>query len=243
MVDPPQIFITGAPINVKICTAFAKGCNGRIISEPIGERIATYGIKRRSDIAIKQAKEYWYIDHGYFGRSTNPYYANGYYRITKNALIHNGQGNFCKKNIYKFLTKVEPYRKTGNIILLCVPSGPVCEFYGIDQQKWITTITTIIRQYSDRPIILSEKQKNPANQFLDTAWVLVTFNSNALVDAMIKGVPVISINKERLIGSLKDIENPPLIDREQFLSNLIANQWTLSEMEDGTAWRELNDSS
>jgi len=92
-VETPLVFSTGRPICSKIVRAFAEGCGGTITYKPEGKYIATYGIKRGSDVAIKQADNFWYIDHGYVGRSTTPHMCDGYYRICLNALVGRGQFN------------------------------------------------------------------------------------------------------------------------------------------------------
>ena len=78
----------------------------------------------------------------------------------------------------------------------------------------------------------------PLKDSLKDAWVLVTDSSNAMIDALIEGVPVICTNKNRKINSIKNIETP--IYQREILKNLAYNQWTLDEMKSGRAWAELN---
>ena len=55
---------------------------------------------------------------------------------------------------------------------------------------------------------------------------------------MAQGVPAIFTNPARKLGSIEDVENPPM-DRE-FFKNLAHNQWTLEEIKSGRAWENLN---
>ena len=68
---------------------------------------------------------------------------------------------------------------------------------------------------------------------------MVTDHSNSQVDALVSGIPVITTSDMRTIGSLEQIEDPPM-DRS-FLKNLAYKQWSREEIESGKAWSDLND--
>ena len=79
--------------------------------------------------------------------------------------------------------------------------------------------------------------QKPLTLLLNDAWILITHHSNAQVDALIAGVPVITTCIARQIGKLQDIEKP-IYDRS-WLKNLAYKQWNLQEIEKGQAWNEL----
>ena len=89
-----------------------------------------------------------------------------------------------------------------------------------------------------------QAKHTPIQQALAGAWCLVTYVSNAAVDAVIAGVPVICLGQcaGLLMGSsdIRDVANPPTPHgREEWLAQLVANQWTLDEIASGEAWRVL----
>lgn len=242
MIQPPEIAVTIAPINQTICRAFAAGCGGKIVPcQQSGDRIATYGIKRGSGDSIKRAKEFWYIDHGYFGKGS-PHRFDGYYRIVYNSIIHNTSGDFPSDRFDKFKIELKDWRKNGDKIVVVPPSLPMGKFLGVPTESWIKWTTDEIKKYTDRSIEICQKEKGKTSnlkELLKTAWVLVTDHSNAQVDALANGIPVITTSPMRKIGSLASIENP-VMDRS-FLKNLAYRQWTIKEIQSGQAWRELND--
>ena len=77
------------------------------------------------------------------------------------------------------------------------------------------------------------------DEVLQDAWVLVTDSSNCMVDALLRGIPIICTHPNRKIGSIKEIESP-VYDRE-ILKNLAYNQWTMKQIRSGQAWEELNE--
>ena len=104
-------------------------------------------------------------------------------------------------------------------------------------ENWLNDVLVSIKQYTDRPVVVSDRHNLPISEVLKNAWVVVTDHSNAAIDAMIEGVPAIMTNPSRKWGSLEEIENPPM-SRDIF-RNLANCQWTLEEMRKGQAWETL----
>lgn len=242
----PDVFVTGAPINTKIGRAFAEGCGGKIINSPVGKYIATYGIKRGSEIAIKQAKEFWYIDHGYFGRSSDPHKMDGYYRICHNALMYKGDLNHPKELLNKFNIRPKMMNyNLGDKIVLCPPSDTVARFFGWESEHhWINTTKNILSMCSDRECVISTKRSAPLHSLLKDAWCVFGFNSNALLTSIIEGIPTISVYHERPFGSLNFIEKKDYLENYLYidqakLPSFVANQWTIDEIRNGLYWRNV----
>ena len=236
-----------------LCKAFAQGCRGDLaVCDSRGnftvppslkrsrDRIATYGILRGSGEAIKKAKDFWYIDHGYLGARKAPL-LSGYFRITKNALWHNGKGDHPSDRLENVLAsaglgKIRPRKKDGKNIILIPPSQYMAPYLGLE--NWANETISKIKQYTDRPIIISSKKENPVHQTLSEAWAVVTDHSNAAIDAIMYGIPIIMTNPAREYGKIESIEDP-LFD-QSILNTLSYNQWTISEIKSGKAWRELS---
>ena len=80
---------------------------------------------------------------------------------------------------------------------------------------------------------------------LRMAKCVVTWNSTSAVDAILEGVPTITMDQSSIAYSitqhrLEDIKRLEYPDRTQWLAGLGYSQWTLDEMRSGEAWRHLN---
>jgi len=78
-------------------------------------------------------------------------------------------------------------------------------------------------------------------QSLSGAAYCVTFNSNSGVDAVLAGVPTITMDKGAMAWDVTghNYAEPPRPDREQWLNNLAYCQWDEAEIESGEAWQHL----
>jgi hypothetical protein len=86
-----------------------------------------------------------------------------------------------------------------------------------------------------------DDQASLADQ-LNRAAAAAGWNSNALVDAVISGVPIIANDVGSMAWPVAADANCPCIyepDRRQWAWNLAYTQWTPAEIEDGTAWDHL----
>ena len=249
-VSPPKTILTQHERSKVVGRAFAEGCGGGIIDifklqelakrNIIVPRVASYGILRGCGDALKAAKDYWHIDHGYFFRSTTPESYDGYYRITNNTFWHNGLGKFDSDRFLQLQIKglkVKDWRKTGDHVIVVPPSKYMADYWGM--HDWLRNTVRELQQYTDRKIVVSIKNETPLERVLPNAWALVTDHSNAGITALLNGVPTIFTNPSRKLGEVSDIENPPM-DRD-FFYGLAYQQWTLDEIRSGEAWNCLGD--
>lgn len=239
--SPPFCFSSRHHICHKIVSAFARGCGGKIVYEgQPNEFVVSYGLKRGCDEVYKQSSQYLYIDKGYFKPSNHPHDFSGYYRVCYNSLIHSGVGNHSWDRFESFGYKLKPWKKDGTHIIFCPILSVPAKFYGINIDEWTRTTYLKIKEYTDRPIIVSTKTNGVnAKEWFKKAHCLITFNSNIMIDAVIAGVPIICLSSDRPIGSIEKIEQP--VYYREWLKNLAANQWNLKEFESEKCWRELND--
>ncbi len=216
--------------------------------------VALRGLGKRKQIKECWAtgRDFYYIDTGYFGNDRK----KNYHRITKNNLqnigpvIHRPRDRLSRTGIT--LKKFRP----GKNILLCPPSEKVMKFFDLDLQTWILETVDTIKKYTDRPIIIREKQARSVRVTTDTMEMalannvhcLVTFNSIAATEALLSGKPAFTLGPnaaQSLCSSdLSKIEKPfiPHLDEvEEWAAHLAYCQFTELEMMDGTAWRILNE--
>jgi len=219
------------------------------------------GLGGGSQKAIKRCwasgRNFYAMDTGYFGNGKH----KTWHRITYNALQNMHEmlpydksrlelqlGPF--KEIYKPFT-------SGSKILVCPPSDKVMNMFGQGTAKeWTKKLVANLSTLTDRPIeirmkpIRSERisTKTIQDALQDDVHCLITYNSIAATEALMEGKPAITLgpNAAQLIceTDLANLENPKIPTRDEmfaFLTHLSYSQFTQAEMEDGTAWRILQE--
>lgn len=220
------------------------------------------GLGGGSQKAIKRCwdtgRPFYAIDTGYFGNGKHKVW----HRVTYNALQNMNkiiprsterlelQLESTWKEIYKPFTP-------GSKILVCPPSDKVMNFFGQGTAKsWTDKLVDQLKTLTNRPIeirmkpIRSERisTKTIQDALQDDVHCLVTYNSIAATEALMEGKPAITLgpNAAQLVceTDLENIETPRIPSEEemrQFLTHLSYSQFTQNEMEDGTAWKILQE--
>lgn len=187
--------------------------------------------------AARRTGDRWiYGDRGYFHRGT-------FYRVTANAFQHDG----CGERMRDPGVTIEPWRTGGRHVLVCPPDDAIAALMGFDADAWLCDVMRRLEANTDRPIKVrprDHEQIRPLQDDLRDAWALVTWASNAAVEALLAGVPVFCtgdcaasvMGRSDPIG----IEYPSYPDdRYEWAATLAANQWTLDEIRRGEAWKVL----
>lgn len=244
-----------------ICEAFAKGCNGKVMKANAvyaGGPAMVYGVSPYTlsvVIACHKAGEDVYIaDNGYLRRDQ-------YYRVTKNGwqVTEPGKGDFTRlKNLNISISDWEP---GGVHVLLCPPGEKYANIMGFSAVTWYRDTVRRIREYTDRQIVLRVKPDHkaiehnygplprlPHNRHLHTDLInckaVVVYNSNVAVDALLEGVPVVTLAEcaaSPLSTPIEQINTPVYSpEREAFAAHLAANQWNIEEIVNGTCWNALS---
>lgn len=248
-----KCYTTEHYISKIVMSAFAQGCNGQRVppTRLLSGDAALYGILRGTGEIIKECEKvgrtYWHLDHGYF----NSGHFEGYYRVTKNGQQYIKSGEYSSDRWDKQNIELQPWKKEGSHIVLCPLSRHVAHYLGIDSHKWLKETEAKLKENTDREIVIKPKDDVMSlEQVLHGAHAIVAYNSNALVDAIILGIPGFSTAPFTALPSstyplgntsLDNIENPEYRDREQWVYNLAYQQFTLNEMRTGEAWRILNE--
>jgi len=202
-------------------------------------------------------RPFYAIDTGYFGNNKHKVL----HRITYNALQNINAilprddsrliaqlGSW--KNIYKPFT-------VGTKILICPPSDKVMKMFDQpDAVTWTANLVNQLKDLTDRPIEIRMKPirrervstKTIQQALSDDVHCLITYNSIAATEALMEGKPAITLgpNAAQLIceTSLKNIEAPKIPTEDEmfaFLKHLSYAHFTQTEMEDGTAWKILQE--
>ncbi len=155
------------------------------------------------------------------------------------------------------------WRTQGNHILICTQRNGGWSMQGQNVVSWLDNTIAALRQYTDRPIrIRAHPGDKAAAQYLAgrgvstnkelvddfrDAWAVVTYNSTPAVAASIEGIPAfvtdpIPNNSQAASVAntdLRNIENPVMLDRQQWVEKLAMCHWNKDELSSGAAWRHF----
>lgn len=227
--------------------AFARGCGGtwEAYSGWSGAGaggLACFGHPMLEPLVfqtLRRGLPLYYGDHAYFGRGR-------FFRCTRGALQHAGlEGEADPARFLSFGIPVKPWRQAGGHVLLCPNSQSFLQRHGAP--TWLDDTVTALKRHTDREIRLrwkADTDKRPLAVDLRDCWAVVTFTSNAAVEAILAGVPAFATAPcaASAMGSadLAGIERPRMPDgREAWAARLANNQWTLEEMAEGRLWRAI----
>lgn len=188
--------------------------------------------------------DYWEVDRGYI----NPGHFDGYYRISKNGM----QAKYVDKDLPsdrldKLKFKRDNWFNPKGKIIVCPPSDFI-EKYDNLPTDWLDSATRYLKE-RDIPFKVRHKSDTiPLEHDLQGASLVVTYNSNVAIDAIIKGIPIKTSNKSiaygwagNTIDPLLQNTTPPTDEQVDKLLRFISyNQFTLEEIRNGTAWRLLH---
>jgi hypothetical protein len=205
----------------------------------------------------KDARDFYYMDTGYFGneiKSTNPNGWKYWHRITKNNLQLGDEIIPRPNDRWKRFNKsFKPWNKKGKNILLTIPDEKPCKFYGLDLEDWKNQTIAEIKTYTDRHVIVRERVKNreqrtvsdPLEKVLQTGdiFAVVAFNSNSAIEAIFQGIPAFVLapcHAARPVchHSVEYIESPQYADRdklEEWARHLAYGQFHIDELKLGKA--------
>jgi len=242
------------PAAKRMAQAFVHGANASgehwvMADYPSGlsEKNALYGILHGGADIIKHCEErgldYWYIDHGYFGRSSSLQAMDGYFRIVKNGLQHTDVSGPTTGRFEELDIDLCPAQEfmPGNVVFV-PPSKFQNDFYG----KKITApyhALSIKRgcEYGWKNCVISTKgDKIPLTRHLENASYVLGFNSTGLFEAARRGIPVETTGPSPLAPLYDCLDTKEWEEKRlEIFRGCAERQFTLAEIADGTAFRTL----
>jgi len=247
----PSISCYPTPAKVKaarICELFAEGvkaaggsaqvCAGAPQGLESGAAVF-YGVTPETQHLWQQAqaegRDWYYIDNSYFDKTRGIYY-----RITRNAVQKRGIDQSGGHRRAALGIRVQPMRTGGEHVVVCLQSPQFMKTVaGIAPEQWFDSLREQLKSHAALPIVLRGWSGNKAVQAstlakdLKQAALLATWSSTAAVEALIAGVPV-QVSEQSAAWGIKPEQ------RDCWIDTLADNQWTLEEIKNGTAWRQLN---
>ena len=221
--------------------------------------IAVFGMLRGTGQLIEEcsrdSQDYYFFDHAYmFGNkhSVSKIAGDRIYRLTKNY-FHIRDIKKLKADDYRRIqkyrehVKLKPWKYDGDYILYIPPSEHVKKYYYFNHHWEEQTLKTI-KKHTRKPIkIRTKEDKTPLEKDLENAYCTVSYQSTVVVQSIINGVPSFCANESMGVPvSLTDMSQikDPLYspEREYWIDSLLANQFTMTEIQNGTAWKYVNNS-
>jgi len=156
----------------------------------------------------------------------------------------------------KLNIKLESFKQGGDIVVI-PPDAKKCGALNLGSpDDWVNNVVRTIKEYTDRPIRIRNRPGPRAdrlihNTFIDfireNTFCVVGHSTNALVEAAMCDIPVISLGHSATIGlynkSLVDIEKSIPADKDlkqAWLNHLSYSQFTREELKSGYAWDIIN---
>ena len=163
-------------------------------------------------------RQFYFMDSGYFGNQVSSRNRNGlklWHRIVPNNLQHTEIIPRPDDRWQRLKISICAPKISGDKIIIAAPDEKPCRFYGIDQQQWINDTVLKLKQYTDRPIEIRQRNKSrierthsdTLEQALIGAHALVTFNSNAATEAAILGYPVFVLSPVHAAAPVADTQH------------------------------------
>lgn len=127
-------------------------------------------------------------------------------------------------------------------IVIAHPTPTYARFHKLE--GWTDNVIRKLSLITDRQLVVRDKEtKRKLQQDLAGAYCLVAHGSNAAVEAVVLGCPVVvdRCSAASLVGGkdLKDINYLQRPDRTAWLNSLAYSQFTEEELVDGTLWKLL----
>jgi hypothetical protein len=171
--------------------------------------------------------------------------SGGYYRWCVNAFQMTEVRDVPEDRWQALKTAAWPWAKGGRHVVVAELSPTYQRFHGIE--GWTERTIAALKTVTDRPLVVRDKEMQrfgrKLHEDLDGAHCLVTHGSNAAVEAVIMGCPVVvhPDSAAALVGltDISQIERPRYPDREPWLRALAYSQFDERELVDGTLWNLL----
>lgn len=195
---------------------------------------------------IQNNLPFYFIDSGY----TNFIETNKkWHRIVVNDIHYGKFFEAPSTRLDSFKMFPRPWRQDGYKILIIEPGPFQAKMFGVDIKKWKYNIVKEIRQYSDKPVYfrpkINKKKRKPLffKLMSDDYYCIININSNASVESIWAGIPVITLFKHIsnpvTANSISQIHNLPRPNIAPWLSMLSYSQFTRDEILSGFALKTV----
>ena len=231
--------------------------------EKMNTPVAVWGCLRGTEAVIDEAgqkeQDWYFFDHAYVmnedKHNVNFKLKDRVYRCTKNAQIINeidelSDDDYKRIEKYEEHIQLEPWKKDGKYILVFEPSDFAKRWWEVP--NWTEDTINLLKANTDLEIRI--RKKNSLVSFeseVKGAKAVVSLQSAAAIQAHIWGIPgycaemsaayPVSHSLEMIQKGLDSIQYIPDDTRQKWLNSILANQYTMTEIADGTCYNRLKD--
>ena len=231
--------------------------------EKMNTPVAVWGCLRGTEAVIDEAgqneQDWYFFDHAYVMNESkhmpNMKLKDRVYRVTKNAQLINdidelSYDDYNRIEKYKEHVQLEPWKKDGKYILVFEPSDFAKRWWEVP--NWTEDTIQLLKKNTNLEIRI--RKKNSLISFeseVKCAKAVVSLQSAAAIQAHIWGIPgycaemsaayPVSHNMEMIQKGLDSIQYIPDDTRQRWLNSILANQYTMTEIADGTCYNRLKD--
>jgi len=205
------------------------------------------------EICRKHNLKFYNLDSGYFGNKKK----KTIFRLSvdnfqnTNSIIDRPADRWERLNLEQYSFE------QGSSIVIVPPDRKIVNTLGlVSEDTWINDTVVKIKSFTDRPIKIRRRPEPRADRIVsntfkdfikDGTFCVVGYSSNALVEAAMHDIPVISLGhsatKSLYKYQLEDIEKiKPAYpsDKQAWLNHLAYSQFTREELISGLAWELIN---
>jgi hypothetical protein len=212
------------------------------------------------DTFIKQHKKVIVLEVGALFRGTT--WKVGINGINRDATFPKGNNNSDRAT--QFGLELKPWNTDGSKIVICTQHDKSEQWVNMPAiNQWVSNMVNAIRAYTDKEIIIRPHPRCKINipgitvqapkqipgtyddfdlEF-DDVYAVVNWSSNPATQAVMAGIPVYtgpsSLAWDVSIKDLKNINDPKLHDRTQWLNNLAYTEWSVPEISQGIPIKHL----
>ena len=231
--------------------------------EQMNTPVAVWGCLRGTEAVIDEAgqneQDWYFFDHAYVMNESkhmpNMKLKDRVYRVTKNAQLINdidelSYDDYNRIEKYKEHVQLEPWKKDGKYILVFEPSDFAKRWWEVP--NWTEDTIQLLKRNTNLEIRI--RKKNSLISFeseVKGAKAVVSLQSAAAIQAHIWGIPgycaemsaayPVSHSIDMIEQGLDSIQYIPDHHRVRWLNSILANQYTMTEIADGTCYNRLKD--
>lgn len=222
--------VPGKQKSVDICRAFIAG------APKSATGYVFYGVNESNLDAYRKAKasglDVWSIDNSAFDCVRGVQF-----RVTKNRYHHAGEGETDGKRFAALGLGVQPPKAYPALRILFVEQSPSYMACVAEDPLWLGRQATAMNGAIGLRLRPWQRDKTKAMTTLAAdllhARLTVTHSSAAAVESLLAGVPV-------LVSPMSPCYGVTMEDRLRLFGVLADNQYDLTEILNGTAWKALN---
>jgi hypothetical protein len=205
------------------------------------------------EICNRHSLKFYNLDTGYFGNKK----IKTIFRLSVNNFQNVNPIIDRPSDRWEQLNIDQSSFKQGSAIVVVPPDRKIVHTLGLgSEDQWIEETVLKIKNFTDREIKIRKRPEPRADRVVsntfkdfikDDTFCVVGYSSNALVEAAMHNIPVISLGhsatKSLYSYQLEDIEKiKPAYpsDKQAWLHHLAYSQFTREELLSGLAWNLIN---